>query len=66
MQQKRKLIPATKMHGYVFGLFGVFLLFTITFPIACWRISHDKKFAKYDFYLKSLTVEYKPIQHQRK
>jgi hypothetical protein len=66
MQQERKLIPATQMHGYVFGLLGVFLLFTITFPIACWRLRQDKKFAKYDFHLKSLTVEYKPIQPQKK
>lgn len=60
MQQRRH--TAVQMHGYVFGLFAVFLLFTITLPIACLRVKQDKKFVKYDHHLKSLTIDYKPIQ----
>lgn len=59
MQQR--FIPAKQLHGYVFGLLGVFLLFAISLPIACLRVKQDKKFAKYDSHIRSLTVEYKPV-----
>lgn len=59
MQQR--FIPAKQLHGYVFGLLGVFLLFAISLPIACLRVKQDKKFVKYDSHIRSLTVEYKPV-----
>lgn len=60
MHQQRKFMPAKQMHGYVITMLGVFLLFTISLQLACLRVSQDKKFAKYNFHLRSLTVEYKP------
>jgi hypothetical protein len=60
MHQQRKFMPAKQMHGYVITMSGLFLLFTISLQFACMRVSQDKKFAKYNFHLKSLTVEYKP------
>lgn len=60
MRTQTKLIKAKDLHKYVWCLLGVFFLFIATFPIACIRVSQDKKFAKYNFHLKSLTIEYKP------
>jgi hypothetical protein len=60
MHQQRKFMPAKQMHGYVITMFGLFVLFTISLQFACMRVSQDKKFTKYNFHLKSLTVEYKP------
>ncbi|OKH54936.1 hypothetical protein NIES2101_05050 [Calothrix sp. HK-06] len=64
MQQR--FMPAKKMHGYVFGLLGVFLLFAISLPVACFRVKENKKFAKYDSHIRSLTMEYKPVKYQAK
>jgi hypothetical protein len=57
-------ISAQELHKYVVGLFGVFLLFLITYPIAMNRVSQKEKFAPYQSHLKSLTPEYKSIDPQ--
>jgi hypothetical protein len=62
MQQQTKHIPGYSMHKYIFGLLGVFLLIAISYPIAFIRVSQDKKLANYNFHLKSLTMEYKPVK----
>jgi hypothetical protein len=54
-------ISAQELHKYVIGLVGVFLLFISTYPIAMSRVTQKEKFAPYQFHLKSLTQEYKPI-----
>ncbi len=48
-------VSIKKMHKYVLGIIGVFIIFAATFPIAGFRVSQDKKFA--NFHLKSLTIE---------
>jgi hypothetical protein len=35
MNQKNKIAAAQQMHKYVFGLLGIFVLFVVSFPIAC-------------------------------
>ncbi len=55
-------ISAQELHKYVLGLVGVFLLFIITYPISMNRVTQKEKFAPYQFHLKSLTPEYKPIE----
>jgi hypothetical protein len=62
MQSKSKPISSQEMHRYVFYLLGVFLLFTISFPIAFFRVSKDKNFAEYNFHVKSLTLEGNPVK----
>ncbi|WP_310425457.1 hypothetical protein [Chamaesiphon sp. VAR_48_metabat_135_sub] len=57
-------ISAEELHKYVLGLIGVLMLFAITYPIAMHRVAQEEKFAPYKFYLKSLTLEYKPIKPQ--
>lgn len=57
MQTQTKYLPPREMHKYVLALIGVFLLFAVTYPIACLRVSQDQKFAKHNFHLKSLTLE---------
>lgn len=46
-----------QMHKYVWILVGVFTLIAASFPTALMRVSKDKKFAAYNFHLKSLTLE---------
>jgi hypothetical protein len=53
-------ISSQQLHKYVLGLVGVFALFLVAYPIAMNRVSHKKKFAPYQSYVKSLTPEYKP------
>lgn len=55
LQTKR--ISAKELHQYIWILIGVFTLVAATFPTALIRVSKDKKFAAYNFHLKSLTVE---------
>ena len=55
LQTKR--ISAKELHTYIWILVGVFTLVAATFPTALIRVSKDKKFAAYNFHLKSLTVE---------
>lgn len=55
LQTKR--ISAKELHHYIWILIGVFTLVAATFPTALIRVSKDKKFATYHFYLKSLTIE---------
>jgi hypothetical protein len=50
------------MHQYVFLMLGAFLLIVISFPISFTRVSKEKKFAPYNFHLKSLTPEYKALK----
>jgi hypothetical protein len=54
--------PVKEMHKCVFTLLAVLLLFGITFPLACLRVSQDKKLANYNFHLKSLTPEGKLVK----
>ncbi|HEY9832035.1 MAG TPA: hypothetical protein V6D26_15730 [Stenomitos sp.] len=55
LQNKR--ISAKELHTYIWILIGVFTLVAATFPTALMRVSKDKKFAAYNFHLKSLTLE---------
>ena len=61
-QVQTKQISAREMHKYVWILVGVFTLLAVSFPTACIRVSKDKKFAAYNFHLKSLTLEGKLSQ----
>jgi hypothetical protein len=36
-------ISIRELHKYVIGLIGIFLLFSITYPIAIFRVSHQSK-----------------------
>jgi hypothetical protein len=56
-QTKNKLISSRELHKYVWMMVGVFVLIAATFPIALMRVSKEKKFAAYNFHLKSLTPE---------
>src|SRR5919199_1379927 len=56
-QVQTKPISAREMHKYVWILVGVFTLIAATFPTALIRVSKDKKFAAYNFHVKSLTLE---------
>jgi|ERR671932_140088 hypothetical protein len=56
-QVQTKPISAREMHKYVWILLGVFTLLAVTFPTAFIRVSKDKKFAAYNFHVKSLTLE---------
>jgi hypothetical protein len=45
MSNSRSVSPAiSKMHWLVIGWVGVGALFTITFPVAMWRVSQTPKF----------------------
>lgn len=57
MTRQTKRPTARRMHKYVFVLLGVWLLFAATATIACFRVSHAKKFALYHFYLKTFPLE---------
>jgi hypothetical protein len=41
--------PISKMHWLVMGWMGVGALFTISFPVAMWRVSQTPKFASQAF-----------------
>ena len=62
MLQTPRDVLEKRMHKYVFGLVGVFLLFAITLPIACLRVKQDKRLINYNFHLKSLTLEGKLVE----
>ncbi|WP_310485858.1 hypothetical protein [Chamaesiphon sp. VAR_48_metabat_403] len=55
-------ISARELHKYVVGLVGIFALVVITYPIAMSRVTQKEKFAPYQSHLKSLTLEYKPVE----
>jgi hypothetical protein len=59
---KPSRISARELHKYVWGLVGVLLLAIVTYPIAMNRVSQTEKFAPYQSHLKSLTLEYKPVE----
>lgn len=58
-------ISAQELHKYVLGLIGVFVMIVITYPIAMSRVAQKDKFAPYQSHLKSLTLEYKPVEPQK-
>jgi hypothetical protein len=55
-------ISARELHKYVLGLVGVFTLAIGTYPIAMNRVAQKEKFVSYKSHLKSLTLEYQPIE----
>ena len=55
-------ISAQELHKYVLGLLSLFMLFVVTYPIAMSRVAEKEKFAPYQSHLKSLTLEYKPVE----
>jgi hypothetical protein len=55
-------ISARELHKYVVGLFGIFILFVITYPIAIHRVAQKQQFASERSYLKSLTSAAKSIE----
>jgi hypothetical protein len=59
-------ISARELHKYVWCLFSVLMLAIVTYPIAMNRVSQKEQFAPYQSYLKSLTLEYKPVAPDRK
>lgn len=58
-------ISAQELHKYVIGLIGVFVVIVVTYPIAMSRVAQDQKLAPYKSHVKSLTLEYKPIEIDR-
>jgi len=55
METKNKPLPAREMHKIVWVGVGVLTLFFVTYPIAMWRVSQEKKFL--GSHIKSLTIE---------
>jgi hypothetical protein len=56
-------ISAQELHKYVIGLIGVFIAIVITYPISMSRVAqNEKKFIPYKSHIKSLTLEYKPVE----
>ena len=55
-------ISAQELHKYVLGLLSLFMLFVVTYPISMSRVTEKEKFAPYQSHLKSLTLEYKPVE----
>lgn len=50
MSNPQSITPAiSKMHWLVMGWMGVGALFTVSFPIAMWRVSQTPKFASQSF-----------------
>jgi hypothetical protein len=64
MLDKPIRISAQELHKYVIGLVGIFILIVATYPIAMNRVAQKEKFAPYKSPLKSLTLEYKPVEPQ--
>jgi hypothetical protein len=58
-------ISAQELHKYVLGLIGVFVMIVITYPIAMSRVAQKEKFAPYQSHLKSLTLEYNPVEPRK-
>ncbi len=59
-------ISAQELHKYVIGLIGVFIAMVATYPIAMSRVAqNEKKFIPYQSHLKSLTLEYKPVEPKK-
>ncbi|NEQ65871.1 MAG: hypothetical protein F6K21_10300 [Symploca sp. SIO2D2] len=54
-QAETKAQHINQMRTYVLSLTGVLILFAITFPVACWRVSQSEKYGGLP--LKSLTTE---------
>ncbi len=55
-------ISAQELHKYVIGLIGLFVVIVVTYPIAMSRVAQDKQLAPYKSHVKSLTLEYKPVE----
>ncbi len=50
MSNSRSISPAiSKMHLLVMGWMGIGALFTVSFPVAMWRVSQTPKFASQAF-----------------
>ncbi|WP_017654982.1 hypothetical protein [Fortiea contorta] len=60
MTTESSITTSQKLHKYVLLILVVPILFALTFPITCVRVSKDKKFANFQFHLKSLTIEGAP------
>ncbi|MCY7368042.1 MAG: hypothetical protein LH474_07805 [Chamaesiphon sp.] len=59
-------ISAQELHKYVIGLIGIFIAIVITYPISMSRVAQKEKFAPYKSHVKSLTLEYKPVEPEAK
>ncbi|BAY25649.1 hypothetical protein NIES2100_54550 [Calothrix sp. NIES-2100] len=55
MQTQKYSLQIRKLHQYVLAMVSVLILFGITFPIACWRVSQSHKYG--NAALKSLSWE---------
>ena len=55
-------ISAQELHKYVIGLIGIFIAIVVTYPISMSRVAQKEKFAPYKSHVKSLTLEYKPVE----
>ena len=56
-------ISAQELHKYVIGLMAVFIAMVATYPISMSRVAqNEKKFIPYKSHVKSLTLEYKPVE----
>jgi hypothetical protein len=49
-------ISARELHRYVWGLMAVFSAFTISYPIACWRVSQSEQFRPYRSHVKPVAI----------
>jgi hypothetical protein len=58
-------ISAQELHKYVIGLIGVFIAVVATYPIAMSRVAQKEKFAPYQSHVKSLTLEYSPVEPKK-
>jgi hypothetical protein len=54
-------VSARELHKYVMGLVSVFVLMLITYPIAIERVTQQGKFATERSHVKSLSLEYQPL-----
>jgi hypothetical protein len=54
-------VSARELHKYVMGLVSIFILMLITYPIAIDRVTQQGKFATERSHVKSLSLEYQPL-----
>jgi|JI71714BRNA_FD_contig_101_278246_length_2355_multi_2_in_0_out_0_2 hypothetical protein len=64
MQEKMERISARELHKIVWAMVGVFGLFSLSYPLAMWRVSQHEKFA--GFHVKSFPLEIKKVSVEGK
>jgi len=64
MQEKMERISARELHKIVWAMVGVFGFFSLSYPLAMWRVSQHEKFA--GFPVKSFPLEIKKVSFEGK